>query len=366
MYRASVQSSRVSKSIHLHTRRACAGVLLLLGLTAGAACQDGEGGDTGGGGPEKPGLLIGNTRGDSISLYDQETGAYLRDFVPAGSGGLKDPDFMLLHDDGFLYVGSGREPDDSAILRYHADTGAPAGVFARGGGLLRPYGLAFGPDDMLYVSSFLSDQLLRYDAVTGEFVDVFAEGDTMPGGLNGPNALVFGPDGLLYVTTQGSVAVDGEATFPGLPSQVLRYDITTGEGSVFIDEPEPSPDSAGFISLLGIVFGPDCDGDVCEVFVSDFANDIRRYDLSGALLDTLPTGYTGTSPRSNHMGGLTFGDGARLFTVGFDTTDPAEPGTILRFDSSTGAALPAAGQSGAVLVAGDTRMQRPVGITAWP
>lgn len=311
-------------------------------------------------------MLVGNTRGDSISLYDQESGAYLRDFVPTGSGGLKDPEFMLIHDDGFLYVSSGRDPDNSAILRYDADTGEPAGVFARGGGLLRPYGLAFGPDDALYAASFLSDQLIRYDAVTGEFLDVFAEGDAMPGGLNGPNGLLFGPDGMLYVTTQGSVAVDGEVTFPGLPSQVLRYDIATGEGTIFIDEPEPSPDSAGFISLLGLAFGPDCDAGVCDLFVSDFANDIRRYDMSGTLLTTLATGFTGTSPRGNHMGGLTFGEGQRLFTVGFDMTDPEEPGTILRFDSATGDHLPAEGQSGAVLVAGDTRMKRPVGITAWP
>ena len=87
---------------------------------AGAGCQGPDGtstSDTGGSGTEKPALLVGNTRGDSISLCDQESGAYLREFVPAGSGGLKDPDFMLLHDDGFLYVSSGREPDDSAILR---------------------------------------------------------------------------------------------------------------------------------------------------------------------------------------------------------------------------------------------------------
>ncbi len=309
---------------------------------------------------------MGNTRGDSVSLYDQESGAFVRDFIPTGSGGLKEPDFLLIHDDGFLYVSSGADAASSAVLRFRADTGEPAGAFAQGGGLLRPYGIAFGPDGMLYVSSFRTDQLLRYDAATGDFVDVFAEGDAMPGGLNGPNGLVFGPDGMLYVTTQGSVAVSGQPTFPGLPSQVLRYDISTGEGAVFIDEPEPSPDSAGFISLLGLVFGPDCDAGECDLFVSDFANDIRRYDATGALLDTLPTGFTETTPRGNHMGGLTFGEGRRLFTVGFDAMNDAAPGTLLRFDSATGDPLPAEGQSGAVFVAEDTRMKRPIGITAWP
>ncbi|HWO19356.1 MAG TPA: hypothetical protein VNO30_11290 [Kofleriaceae bacterium] len=42
------------------------------------------------------------------------------------------------------------------------------------------------------------------------------------------------------------------------------------------------------------------------------------------------------------------------------------PGTLLRFDGATGDPLPAAGQSGAVLVADDARLQRPIGIAAWP
>lgn len=266
-----------------HTHRVGLAMALLLALAASAGCDD----DT----RDQPALLVGNTRGDSVSLYDQENGAFLRDFIPAGSGGLKAPDFMLLRDDGYLYISSGDNAESSAVLRFHADTGEPAGVFAAGGGMLRPYGIAFGPDARLYVASFLTDQILRYDAATGAFVDVFAKGDAKPGGLNGPNGLLFGPDGLLYVTTQGSVAVNGEPTFPGLPSQVLRYNISTGAGSVFVEQPQPSLDSAGFISLLGLAFGPDCATGACDLFVSDFANDIRRHDpRTGQLLDTLPTG----------------------------------------------------------------------------
>lgn len=350
---------RTQSQNQLHARRGGFATALLLAAAAGAGCSD----ET----REEPALLVGNTRGDSVSLYDQETGAFLRELIPAGSGGLKAPDFMLLRGDGYLYISSGDDAESSAVLRFHADTGKPAGVFAEGGGMIRPYGIAFGPDGMLYVASFLSDQILRFDAATGAFLDVFAEGDALPGGLNGPNGLVFGPDVLLYVTTQGSVAVNGEPTFPGLPSQVLRYDLSTGDGSVFIDQPEPSPDSAGFVSLLGLSFGPDCTAGACDLFVSDFANDIGRYDRqTGELLDTLTTGFTGTSPRGNFMGGLTFGDRQRLFTVGFATMNDALPGTILRFDGATGDPLPAAGQSGAVLVSDDTRLQRPIGITAWP
>ena len=56
------------------------------------------------------------------------------------------------------------------------------------------------------------------------------------------------------MTTQGSVAVDGVPTFPGLPSEVLRYDITSGVSEIFIEQPDPSPDSFGFVSFLGIEF----------------------------------------------------------------------------------------------------------------
>ncbi|MEB3282313.1 MAG: hypothetical protein VKK42_25680 [Lyngbya sp.] len=127
-------------------------------------------------------------------------------------------------------------------------TGEFIDIFASGNGLFRPYGAAFGPDGYLYVSSFLSDEILRFDGMTGAFVDVFASGNGQPGGLNGPNDLLFGPDGRLYVTTQGSVATNGQPDFTaGLPSQVLRFDITTKTSTIFA-EPTPSPDSFGFLT----------------------------------------------------------------------------------------------------------------------
>jgi DNA-binding beta-propeller fold protein YncE len=295
--------------------------------------------------------------------YDQKTGAYRGELIPPGSGGLKAPDGMVLHTDGMLYVSSGDDAASSAVLRFNPDTGAFVDRFAKGGGLIRPYGIAFGSDGRLYVSSFLTDQILRYDAQTGAFIDVFAQGDGMPGGLNGPNGLAFGPDGMLYVSTEGSVAVNGEPTFPGLPSQVLRFDVATGDATVFIEEPALSADSAGFVSLLGLVFGPDCSAGACDLFVSDFANDIGRYDaVTGELLGTLPTGYAGVTPRTNFMGSLAFGEGGKLFTVGFDREGESPPGTILRFDGRTGIPLPGDGQTGAVLVGADAAMKRPIGV----
>ncbi len=344
---------------------------LLLATALLAACGDGRPPSTGNTADTGPGptLLVANSRGDSVTRVAQETGALLGDAIPRGQGGLFHPDAMVLGPDGDLYVSSGDTAENSAILRYDGKTFAFESRFASGGGLVRPYGLAFSPDEkQLYVASFLSDQLLRYDARTGAFVDVVARGDGKPGGLNGPNGLVFGPDGKLYVSTEGSVAVGGKPTFPGLPSQVLRIDVATKAMEVFVDQPALSPAGLKFISLVGVAFGPDCTSGACDLFVSDFANDIRRYDArSGALKSTIPTNYSGTIPSKNNLGGIAFGAGGRLFTVGFNLDDKTgNPGAVLRFDGATGVPLPAQGQTGALLVPEDGRLVRPIGILALP
>ncbi len=324
--------------------------------------SNGSSSSSSGGEPTQATVLVSNSRGDDIVRYAQDTGAFVDVLVPKGTGGLFHPDTMVIGPDGALYVSSGETPETSSILRFDAKTGTFKDEFAKGNGLNRPYGIAFGKDGKLYVSSFLTDELLRYDAKTGAFVDVFKKGDAMPGGLNGPNILAFGPDDQLYVTTQGSVAVDGKPTFPGLPSQVLKIDVTTAAMSVFIDQPALSPAGHGFISLLGIVFDPSCAAS-CNLYVSDFANDIRVYEWpSGMLKNTISTNYTGTMPSGNYMGGVSIGDKGNIFTAGFATAD-GNVGTVLRFDSA-GAPLPADGQSGSILVNADARLNRPIGILA--
>ena len=312
-------------------------------------------------------LLVGNTRGNNVVLYGDD-GSFQGNFIAPGSGGLIDPDALTFGPDGNLYVSSG-DSSSGQILRYSGATGAFIDTFASSG-LIRPYGSAFGPDGNLYVSSFLTDQILRFDGKTGAFVDVFAAApvsDRKSGQLNGPNGLLFTPDGRLLVTTEGSVAVADpnkpgtfKASFSdGFASQVLSYDIKTGVGSVFIDQPTPSPNGFGFVSLLGLQIGPQGD-----LFVSDFASDIGQYDLAtGRLKQTISTKYdTGSAASTSFIGGLTLAPSGKLYTVGFDTAAPNN-GAILRYDGLTGADLPASGNSGPIFVTTTSDLKRPIGIT---
>ncbi|MBF2025564.1 MAG: PEP-CTERM sorting domain-containing protein [Oscillatoriales cyanobacterium C42_A2020_001] len=311
-------------------------------------------------------LLIGNTRSDSIVIFDEISGTILGDFTAPGQNGLRDPDAITIGPDGNVYVSVGASSQESAVLRFNLK-GEFLGVAASGNGLTRPYGNAFGPDGNLYVSSFRTNQILRFDGKTGAFIDIFASdnngGFGSPNGLNGPNGLLFGPDGSLYVTTQGSANdASGGLIFP-FASQVLRYTpeqilgkAPTTTSTVFIDQPALLPES-GFISLLGLAFAPDLQ----SLYVSDFANGIRQYDLAGQLLEVLSTNYTGTIPSNNFIGGLAFGaDTDNLFAVGFDFTNN-NLGSVLTFPGAEGSDV---AFSGSLFT--DTRLVRPIGIAAVP
>ena len=118
--------------------------------------------------------------------------------------------FAAPHPEKIVLVVSSFGTDN--VLRYNRKTGEFIDVFASGGGLDGPGGIVFGPDDNLYIGSEENDSVLRYNGVTGAFIDVFASG----GGLGIPEGLVFGPDGNLYIT---SIATN----------DVKRYDGETGE-----------------------------------------------------------------------------------------------------------------------------------------
>src|SRR5262249_28824053 len=127
-------------------------------------------------------------------------------------------------------------PTDAAhpdrILRYDGKTGAPLPAPGKSGatfvdtgfaGLNGANGLAFGADGNLYVTSFNSDTVLRYDLATGQPLPAGGQSGAVfipagSGGLDGGDELAFGPDGNLYVASlfTGSVLRYGPSgTFLG-------------------------------------------------------------------------------------------------------------------------------------------------------
>lgn len=300
-------------------------------------------------------ILVGNTQSDNIVIFDEQTGRYGGEFIPAKGAlyELTSPDDLTFGGDGNLYVSVG-DNTSGAILRFDGKTGAFLNRFDRGGMLMRPYGSAFGPDGNLYVSSFRSDQILRYGGTTGDFIDVFAAGTGTANGLNGPNDLLFNDSGDLYVTTQGSVADGkGEISYQ-FPSQILRYNIFTAPTATVFDEPAVAPGSFGFVSLLGLGFGTQDD-----LVVTDFANAIRRYDLkTGSLINQFSSSYPG------FMGNIAIDPSGNLYTPGFDFLSN-NIGAVSRFDPS-GNPLPSAGESGSILIPATATLNRPIGIAYTP
>lgn len=323
-------------------------------------------------------LLVGNSGSNNIILFDEQTGNFLGDFTTPGNGGLRAPDDLTFGPDGNVYVSSGGDsnlnlldslyPTDSTVLRY-SPSGEFLGVAAAGNGLARPYGNAFGPDGTLYVASFRSNQILKFNPVTGAFLGVFASdnnnGQGSLNGLNGPNGLAFGSDGSLYVTTEGTANdANGNLAF-AYESQVLRYSPAqvastepTTTPTVFISQPTPLPESFGFVSLLGLAIAPNND-----ILVSDFAGGIRRYNSDGVLVETFSTNYTDTIPSNNFIGNLTFGAGSssnNLYAVGFDFINN-NLGSILAFNGATGSSTNFTGSQFS-----QSSLVRSIGITAVP
>ena len=214
--------------------------------------------------------------------------------------GLLSPGDLVFGPDGHLYVSSRQDQ----VLRFDGVSGEFIDVFAEGNGLAGPTGLTFGPDGHLYVTSFDSNQVLRFNGESGAFIDVFAEGN----GLTGPGDLTFDSTGDLYV---GSI----------LSSQVLRFN---GETGAFIDEFVVG----GVDEPAGLAFGPDGHLYVCVWFTKQ----VTRFDgNTGAFID-------GFVKVDDAPVDLAFGPDGNLYVLSRSLSNQ-EPRTIqlLRFNGETGA-----------------------------
>lgn len=169
-------------------------------------------------------LLIVTVGDDNVVRMDASDGDFV-EMVERGTGGLANPNSIDVGPDGDWYVASFGSGD---VLHFNGLTGAPIEVFIPGGteGLDGPTCAKWGPDGLLYVSSHRTDEIMRFDS-TGAYVDTFITAGL--GGLDGPDYIYWRPlgphqiDPNMYVISRNN-------------DQVLRYNATTGNFvDVFID-----------------------------------------------------------------------------------------------------------------------------------
>ncbi len=187
------------------------------------------------------------------------------------------------------------------LMRFNEDTGAFIGVVASVNG---PFASQIGFDGDLFVSSHNTGEVLRFDSITGAYKGPFIKAHE--GGLTNPTAPNFGPDGKVYV---GDLATN----------RVLRYD-----------------SNGNFIDVFADSVTSDLNGPFMETFdentmfiASGYTNSILRYDLKtkefmGAFVAPGSGGLTVPV-------GLEFGPDGNLYASSSGTNE------IMRYDGRTGA-----------------------------
>jgi hypothetical protein len=197
-----------------------------------------------------------------------------------------------------------------------------------------PRGVVVGPDGMVYISNFpdlktgLGGQVLRFDPRTATFdpqpfvTSTGGDSCDCANELNRPEGLAFGPDNNLYITsfradpadTDKIVIVGGpQSASPGLYL-----------GRIDLDEGRLQPRAFAQALLFGpggALFVPISGGDL------PFAGSVRRYDLSSKVSPPIftefvpPLGVDATGP---------------MIAPWYLTFGKTDPGTLAYQGSSTG------------------------------
>jgi DNA-binding beta-propeller fold protein YncE len=208
--------------------------------------------------------------------------------------GTRDP---LFHG-AYLYVAS---EYTNQVLRFNASTGAFVDVFVAAG-TVTPIAQTFGPDGNLYVVDSASRSVVRYNGTTGQSLGTFVAAGS--GGLSSPAELTFDSTGsYLYVASSGS-------------NQVLKYNAQTG---AFVGVAA----SAGLASPADVMFG----SDGLLYVLSSGNNRILRYNANGVYVDDYVPAGSGGMVNPYRMA---FGSDGDLYVSAFGTPQ-SRISQIMRF-----------------------------------
>jgi hypothetical protein len=208
-------------------------------------------------------LLVGDvvfSPTDALRRYDWR-GAFIDNMITEGTEGITSTCCFTFGPDENLYVSSVLE---GRVLRFNGVTGAFIDEFipVGSGGLQIPLTLLFH-EGYLYVGDTAAGAIRRYDAHTGIYVDIFVPDNSQQMGeiFGDLQFVAFGPDRNFYITASFS-------------KRILRYDGQTG---AFMDEFVPASENFG---AGGLVFGADG-----LMYVANWENgEVRRYDVHTELL----------------------------------------------------------------------------------
>jgi len=142
-------------------------------------------------------LLVTDSKNHAVHAFDAHHGHFVKTLVAPKSGGLLHPQGIAYGADGNVFVASS---GTDQILRYQGGSGQYIGVFVQLQKGCHPKGIEFGPDGNLFVACFHLGKVIAYNAQSGQQLGVAATG----GGLSRPTGLAFGPGSTLYVVSSGS------------------------------------------------------------------------------------------------------------------------------------------------------------------
>jgi uncharacterized protein (TIGR03437 family) len=203
-------------------------------------------------------LYVADRYANTIASFDGKTGAFLKDFVPAGVGGLSEARDLAFGPDGNLYVSSN---GNNTVLVYNGTTGAFLKTFAAGPNL-GPRGITFQGGELFLASENLNI-VLHYTLSSGALIGTFANDPA----ISSPREIIFGPDGNMYVSVVGTNSV---LQLNGSTGALIKVFATTN-----LNYPR------------GLAFGPDG-----NLYVANAdANNVLRFNgTTGAYMDIFTNG----------------------------------------------------------------------------